>query len=819
LEPARSTSSDRLVEEGVGDLRRYVQVVAQRRWWILGCFLVTVAVAAVYTKWQTPIYEAKTTLLVDTGMRGPSRAEDEVWRTLTGLGRARTLQTQIEIVKSSSRVASAAYLVAARQVVLAAVANGGPNASSPGEGSLGEGWDSARLFVSLPSEAQTYLVPLVRRLHDELGLSPSDLEKLLLSYFRQDESVVSGRYPPGVDEARDKVDAALEAGETTRLRAAVTASLPLVADQCRELLIDCSVQGVRGTDVIAITCRSSVPALAAGYADGVAREHEWRSLMSNREAAKKGAEWVRAQAGRARSELRDRERSLRDVLRGSGLASVSDAARTLTERVGTLTDAVSNAQAAADADQARLAALQRQLSEQKHTVVDTSTTTANPAVAELRDKLTAAEQERAGLLEKVTEAHPSVAEIDARIAEIKRQLQEQVGKTITTNTQLRNPLGAQVVADLAEAQTRLVGDQAQLSALQASLGQAQAELDRVPDVEQQAAQIEREVQIAEKNYLALFDTLQSLSLAQATEVAGASVLDYASVPRSPIHPKPRANLLIAVILGLLIGFALALVIDYLDNTIKDTDEIERLFGLPLLAVIPRVRSGRRPVLEADSESALPEPYRSLYTNLRFVIADGPRKCLLITSPGPTEGKTTTAANLSIVCGEFGQKVALVDTDLRHPSVASVLGLKGEVGVTDCVVDSGALAGALQATPYANVTVLVSGPIPPNPLQVLESEQMRNVIAQLRESNDLVFLDSPPVGLVADAQVLASLSDGVLLVIEIGKTRRPMIAHALELLGRAGARCLGVVVNKAAPRRGRYPYYYHYYGSASRDASP
>jgi succinoglycan biosynthesis transport protein ExoP len=715
-------------------------------------------------------------------------------------------------------VASAAYLVAARQVVLAAVADAGPDSSPLRPDPLGEGWENARLFVALPSEAQTYLVPLVRRLHDELGLAPSDLEKLLLSYFHEDESVVSGRYPPSVDETRDKVDVALEAGERTRLRAAVTASLPLVAEQCRELLLDCSVQGVRGTDVIAITCRSSVPALAAAYADAVAREHEWRNLMSNREAAKKGAEWVRAQAVKARSELRDRERSLRDVLRESGLASVPDAARTLTERVDTLTDAVANAQAAADAGRARLAALHGQLGEQKHTVVDTSTTTANPAVADLRDKLTAAEQERAALLEKVTEAHPSVAEIDARIAEIKRQLQEQVGKTITTDTQLRNPLGAQVVADLAEAQTKAVADQAQLSALQGSLAQAQAELGRVPDVEQEAAQIEREVQIAEKNYLALFDTLQSLSLAQATEVAGASVLDYASLPRSPIHPKPRANLLIAVILGLAIGFALALVIDYFDNTIKDTDEIERLFGLPLLAVIPRVRSGRRPVLEADSEAALPEPYRGLYTNLRFVTADGPRKCLLITSPGPTEGKTTTAANLAIVCGELGQKVALVDTDLRRPSIAPVLGLPGDPGVTNCVVDPGALAGALQTAPYPNLTVLAAGPIPPNALQVLESDQLRNVIRHLRESNDLVFLDSPPVGLVADAQVLAAVSDGVLLVIEMGKTRRPAIAHALELLGRTGARCLGVVVNKAASGRGGYPYY-HYYASSSRDASP
>ncbi|MGQ9730135.1 MAG: GumC family protein [Candidatus Zipacnadales bacterium] len=811
------TPSQRVIppESAEIDLRHYARVLVTRRWWVLGSLAAVMVLTVGYNTIKTPVYEARTTLLVDTEGRPSRRSDNEILWTLTGAVRSRTLGTQIEIVKSRSTVENAGRIVAARALVQTAL-------TKDASGDIrrkkkGHGW-SPTLPAELLESQDTALFDLLAYLGDERGFSSLDMEKLMIGLALPQTHANAGLYPPGNDLISKEVKKHLTEGEFKRLETAAAVWVPQVAEHLGTRLIHFSVQGVRDTDVIAITCGSPDPHLAAAYADAIAQEYVWRSLLANREAAKRGAEWVQAQAANARDELDQRSEELRKLLAQSGLASVPDAARTLTERVSSLSDNIANTQAMVEAAEAELAALREQSTTHRQVVVASTTSLSGAAAAELRQRLVEAQQERASLLQKVTEQHPSVAELEARIREIERQLADELTRTTESQTRVTNPLGQELIKQAIDGQVRLVSERARLAAMESALAQVRKELARIPDIEQQLAQRQREVELAEKSYLALLDMLQSLELAQATEVAGASILDTASVPTTPVSPNRRLNLLTGFLVGLLVGLGLALLMEHLDNTFKTATELEQLYGLPVLAVIPRFR-GTNVVLHEESEphGVSPEPYQTLRSNLRFAALGADLKCLLVTSFSGGEGKTTTVANLGIVCGEMDGNIILVDADLRRPTLAKILGLQPEPGLTSLVADKEPLSQVLQTPSHPGVRMLASGPTVPNPVQILESSRMHEIMSELRQAANLVLVDAPPVTLLADAQALASLTDGFALVVELGKTRRPALSQALEILQRTEARCLGFIVNRAAfGRKGYgYDYYYGYYQGQDR----
>lgn len=783
------------------DLRRYIYVLAERVWWFVGFLVAVLSVVLIYNGLQTPVYETRTTLLIDTKARGgAASSEQDAVSALAGLSPSRTIQTQIEIIKSPTRTRNAAAIVAARVLTDLAYATDGEDEASA---------DAIDPPVDISPEARDALLPWVQRL-SAAGVDSDTAAILLVGYAHGDDDG-NGEYPPDFADAEKWLPPGLKAELEQGLDREARRWLPAVAARCRSLLRSSSVQGVRYTDVVAISTRSTVPELAALYADAIAQEHIWQSLKINRQAAKRGAKWVGDRRDETEVELQERQDELRALLAAHGLTSVPQTAAALAARADSLEDRVASLRASLQAAQAGLSGIQAQLSEQTNTVVASTTTTPNPAVTDLSDRLTALEEERTALLEKVTSAHHSVGEIDGRISRLQRQLRDEVDRYITSETKVQNPLGQELVSDVVRQEVAVIADQAQLAATEAALADVRAELGRLPEIEQQTAEVEREVNVAEGKYLTLLNTYQSLSLAQATEVAGADILDHARVPGAPILPNKRLNLILAILVGCIGGLLLAVLVDYLDNTIKDPQEFERLFGLPVLAIIPRVKRTESPVLgTAGTGHGLAEPYRSLRANVRYAVPDQSLKCLLITSPGVGDGKTTVSMNLGTVCGELGQTVNLVETDLRRPAVASTLGLSGDVGLTSCIIGEQSIDNALQPTPNENVALLGSGPVPPNAALILESEGMRALLQELRTRADLTILDSPPVGLIADAQTLAALADGIILVVELGKTRRPVLERSLDLLRRTGTPVLGVVLNKAVARRGGYGYYYYYY---------
>jgi len=257
----------------------------------------------------------------------------------------------------------------------------------------------------------------------------------------------------------------------------------------------------------------------------------------------------------------------------------------------------------------------------------------------------------------------------------------------------------------------------------------------------------------------------------------------------------------------------------MDDTVKTPADIERAMKLTTLAGISRI-AGATPaeklVTISYPKSPISEAYRVLRTNLQFSSLDRPVKTIVVTSPNPVEGKSTTAANLGVVMAQAGKRVIVVDADLRRPTMHRLFGLDNREGLTTALVtDTPVLDGHLQATGIDNLRVLSTGPLPPNPSELLGSRRMATLIERLKEEADIVVFDSPPSLAVTDASVLATQADGVLMVTDAGRTRRGSAEQSAVRLRQVGANLLGVVLNRLRSGGGGYYYYYYYHGSEKR----
>jgi capsular exopolysaccharide synthesis family protein len=296
-----------------------------------------------------------------------------------------------------------------------------------------------------------------------------------------------------------------------------------------------------------------------------------------------------------------------------------------------------------------------------------------------------------------------------------------------------------------------------------------------------------------------------------------TVTNEASLPTVPSAPRPKINLALGLLIGLALGVGAAVLRETLDTTVKGKDDLQQLTGATPLGVIaedPEV--AKRPlVVQVEAQSPRAETFRQLRTNLQFVDVDRPLKTVVMTSASAEEGKSTTACNLAITLAQAGVRTILVEADLRRPRVADYMGLEGAVGLTSVLTGLTSLDEALQPWGRNAMWVLASGPLPPNPSEILGSHQMSELLKTLEDRADVIVLDSPPLLPVTDAAVLARHADGAVLVVRHGKTRREQVTRALEALQGVDARLLGTVLNWApvkGPDADNYGYGPGYYST-------
>ncbi|OZE21672.1 protein tyrosine kinase [Rhodococcus sp. 05-2255-1e] len=295
--------------------------------------------------------------------------------------------------------------------------------------------------------------------------------------------------------------------------------------------------------------------------------------------------------------------------------------------------------------------------------------------------------------------------------------------------------------------------------------------------------------------------------------AGVKTFQAATSSDMPVSPKTKLNILLGAALGLVLGFALAVVRDRLDNTIKGRREIESISGRALVGTIPFDKARKtEPAVDFQdlTQSASAEAFRELRTNLQFLEVDHPPRVIVVTSAIPSEGKTTTAVNLAVALAEAGHHVALVEGDLRRPRVSKYMGLIGSVGLSTVLAGQATVEEVLQPTKYEGLQAMASGPIPPNPSELLGSEASRALLVELRSRFDYVIVDGAPLLPVTDSAVLTTHADGALLVTRYGHTKSNELARAISNLETIGARVLGVVLALTPSKKGdMYSYSYNY----------
>ena len=308
---------------------------------------------------------------------------------------------------------------------------------------------------------------------------------------------------------------------------------------------------------------------------------------------------------------------------------------------------------------------------------------------------------------------------------------------------------------------------------------------------------------------------QNLVAAQFALIDSLTVLEPVSIPSRPILPRTRQNVLLGVFLGAALATGAALILGSLRDTVRSPEELRRRFGVTGLGTVfkwplPEVGEEELVVWKAPS-SGYAESFKQIRTNLQFAAANHPGKVFVLTSPGPGEGKSTILSNLAITLAQTGQRVTVIDCDLRRPSLHRLMALPNrEPGLSNFLAEPRThLDSIIHGTQMEGVSIIPAGPLPPNPSELLGSNRMSNLLEGVQEKSDIVLLDSPPLLLVADGPLLASQSDGTIIVVDGFSTRSSSLREVLATLERTQAFVVGVVINKLKRSRFGYGYGYDY----------
>jgi non-specific protein-tyrosine kinase len=378
----------------------------------------------------------------------------------------------------------------------------------------------------------------------------------------------------------------------------------------------------------------------------------------------------------------------------------------------------------------------------------------------------------------------------------------------------RNKHRAFVEKQIADLQAKIEAAQAQVADLEKQLVEAFS-ARQIQDLQGQINILETQINSWQANYAQLLNFLEGGSPNYL------SVIEPGEANTVPVGPNDRMNIMLAVMIGVMLAVGAAFLMEYLDDTIKSPDDVSATVELTPLGVITRMRGeGYKDKLITlrHPRASVSEAYRTLRTNIQFSTLDAPARSLLITSPGSIEGKSTTTANLAVTMAQAGLRTVIIDADLRRPAQHKIFELPNQRGLTNALLQDGDLTldGHLQPTAVENLSVLTSGPIPPNPSELLGSAKMGALMQRLKEEYDVVLYDSPPTMAVTDASVLANRVDGVVLVTDANHTRREMAVRARDTLRKVGGNLLGAVINRISSRAGGYYQYYYYYYSSDGD---
>jgi succinoglycan biosynthesis transport protein ExoP len=644
-----------------------------------------------------------------------------------------------------------------------------------------------------------------------LGLAASLLPKPL--YEASAKLLAEPRYYYGGVDLKDPLAAILT---TTQQRSVETQmemlrSEPIVEEAFRRLggppdqRPFLNVSNIKDTDVIEVSATGPISALAAKAPDLLMQTYVEKTQEFGLREVRKARVFVEQQQSIAVRELERAENALRRFKQRNHLVELDKEQASQLEQMMGAEQALDAAKRELVDTRGQIAQTHLLLARLPQTVTSQTSTIPNPEVATVRDQIQKLGQDRLALLQDYKPKHPKVQAVDAQLSALQARLQGLPPTMESSRSSGPNPAREQLQGQLTQLLTRADGLDARVGGLRQQVAEHRKQMAAFPAWQVELARLTRQRDQAEAGAKLLGEKLTNLRISEQSKPPIARILEGASVA-VPVRPRKAVNMALAIVLGSFLGVGLAFLWESLDDRIHSGEECEQLTGLPSLAHVPLAALPRStPAGRLPSRCPSMEAYRVLRSGIGFAAVDTPVHTLLVTSGTAGEGRTTTAINLAIAMAMEGKRVLLVDADLRRPSIAPRFNVPPTPGLTEVLTGQSAVDQALQVTGIEGLMVLPAGTIPPNPTELLNTGAMGRLLHDLGEACDMVIVDAPPALPVADAQVLSTKVDGVLLVVEMGKAKKDAVDQTRALLDRAHARILGAVMNKMAPDDPIYGY--------------
>ena len=574
-----------------------------------------------------------------------------------------------------------------------------------------------------------------------------------------------------------------------------------------------TIDPVERTNLVTIRFHHTNPELAMKIADTLAQAFINDNRARETEGSASSADQLAKSITDLQLDMRQKQEQQINFRKNNNLPLGEAAGQNLTAAIlGTSTAQLMEAEAQRNKSQAAYEAASA--AQKASDIYAIPEVLANKSVQEMRDKLRALDEQRAVLLMKYTSEWPEVKKIEEQKLQTERALDKQAKDVV------RSLQAAYQSDKLREEQLRSRSAQAR----GAANSQSQAEL--------RLGIINQELETTKQLYNTAIQRQKELDLAGADAPNNITISTPAR--RAEIIGPPRVrNILIALLLALGAGIGLAFLLDYLDDTLKSIEDVDRHIHLPTLALIPAPRHERRVLpgrstavavagtgyegtaltLIEEKRSPVAEAYRHLRTSLLLSSAGQPPKTVLVTSSQPSEGKTTTAVNTAVMLAQTGAEVLILDCDLRRPRIHTHFGLPNVRGVTNYLSGDSNISSLIQQyDKLPNLKIITSGPVPPNSAELLGSEEMRRLLMLLSEQFTHIIVDSPPAISFTDASILSTMVDGVMLVVHGGRSSRAVVRRAKQQLLDVGAHIYGIVLNNVKLESSDYYYYSGYYSS-------
>ncbi len=580
----------------------------------------------------------------------------------------------------------------------------------------------------------------------------------------------------------------------------------LKADPVQTLVGQISLDPVADSHVVFIKVKDYNPKRAANIANELALAYQKQNVGNKVSAALEAVKWLENKVTELKQSRKQAEEALLLFKKENDLLQA-----TLGEKQNSMGLSIREIEGQLRIAEQKLAGLQVLSEQLKNTAAELDLSVPdilnNPLIQRLKEQLLTLDNQRTALLEQYLEKHPKVKVVDAQLLKVSEALKSEVSQIKTAS---RKSLDA---------------SQKEVKTIKSSLDELKNQARHLQAQELNYLNLEQAVKSNQELYQQMELRLKEAELQAQTEANNVRILDTALVPTIPIAPKLSTNLILSFLSWVILSILALLLLNFFDRTIKNIEQIQQDYQLTPLGAVPLIEKHKRP-FKRDNVAGEPDRYilenpnstvaecvRVVRTNLLFMDPDRSLRSLMVTSAAPRDGKTSTCVNIGVTLALSGDKILLVDSDLRRPRLHKIFGIANDRGLSNLLIrPQTELHQVIKPTEIENMDILCSGPIPPNPAELLQTKTFQEVLQRLLSVYDRVIFDSPPVVPVTDAQILGRQLDGTILVAFSNRTHKDMFKKAISLLSSVQVKILGSVLNGVDLSQETYGHYYYQYHS-------